>query len=176
MILQVNQSAPIFNTTDVFNDPVSLHTFKNKKVYLAFMRFAGCPVCNLRVHSLLKQADAFKEKNIEVILIYESSTSTMRLYLEDTTYPFTFVADPGNVLYKNYGVEKSWNKLLTSIFKGLLAKVIAGEKLFKKKPKVDGRMNRTEAEFLIDENGQLSIVHYGSFLGDHVPIEKILNA
>lgn len=176
MTLQTQQIAPDFNTTDVFNNNISLKTYKGKKVYLAFMRFAGCPVCNLHVHSLLKQADAFKEKNIEVVLIYESSIENMRTYLEDTTYPFTFIADPKSTLYKNYGVEKSWGKLLGSIFKGMLTKVSAGEKLFKKKPKVDGNMNRMEAEFLIDESGKLALAHYGSFLGDNIPVENILNA
>lgn len=176
MTLQVKQTAPDFNTSDVFNKNISLKTYKGKRVYLAFMRFAGCPVCNLRVHTLLKQADAFKEKNIEVVLVYESSIENMRIYLEDTIYPFTFISDPQNVLYKSYGVEQSWNKLLVSMFKGLFAKVSAGEKLFKKKPKVDGSLNRMEAEFLIDENGKLERVHYASFLGDNVPVEKILNA
>lgn len=176
MALQIQQTAPDFNVTDVFNNNISLKTYKGKKVYLAFMRFAGCPVCNLRVHSLLKQADAFKEKNIEVVLVYESSISSMRLYLEDTSYPFTFIADPENSLYDSYGVEKSWSKFLVSLFKGLLTKVSSGEKLFKKKPKPDGNLNRMEAEFLIDENGNLSIAHYASFLGDNVSIEKILNA
>lgn len=176
MKLQAQQTAPDFNTTDVFNNSISLHSFKGKKVYLLFMRFAGCPVCNLHVHSLLKHADAFKEKNIEVVLVYESSISTMRTYLDDTAYPFTFVADPQNALYDRYGIEKSWGKFLASLFKGLIAKVGAGEKLFKKKPKADGKLNRMEAEFLIDESGKIVIAHYASFLGDNVSIEKILNA
>ena len=176
MILQAQQTAPDFNVTDVFNKKISLTTYKGKKVYLAFMRFAGCPVCNLRVHSLLKQATAFKEKNIEVVLVYESSIENMHMYLDGTSYPFTFVADPQNILYDRYGVEKSWGKFLSSMFKGLLAKASAGEKLFKKKPKSDGNMNRMEAEFLIDENIKIVIAHYASFLGDNVSIEKILNA
>lgn len=176
MILQAQQAAPNFITQDIFNNTVSLKTYKGKKVYLAFMRFAGCPVCNLRVHSLLKQADAFKEKNIEIVLVYESSVDSMRMYLEDSQYPFTFVADPTNILYDSYGVEKSWWKFLSSMFKGLIGKVNAGEKLFNKKPKPDGKMNRMEAEFLIDEQGKISIAYYASFLGDNLSIEKILNA
>ncbi|WP_018344616.1 peroxiredoxin-like family protein [Cytophaga aurantiaca] len=175
MALQLQQTAPDFNITDVFNKNISLHSYKGKKVYLLFMRFAGCPVCNLRVHSLLKQANAFKEKNIEVVLVYESSIENMRTYLDDTAYPYTFVADPQNILYDRYGVEKSWWKFLSSMFKGLIAKALAGEKLFKNKPKADGKVNRMEAEFLIDEGGKIILAHYASFLGDNIPIEKILN-
>lgn len=176
MALEAKQLAPNFNITDVFDNPISLTKFKGKKVYLAFMRFAGCPVCNLRVHKLLKQAPAFKQKNIEVIIVYESSVENLLVYLDDETYPFTFVADPQNILYNSYGVKNSFGKLLMSLFKGMLAKVKAGEKLFKKKPELDGKVTRMEAEFLIDKNGKLTIAHYASFLGDNVAIEKILNA
>jgi thioredoxin-dependent peroxiredoxin len=176
MKLHKQQLAPTFQTIDVFGNPVSLAQFKGKKIYLAFMRFAGCPVCNLRVHTLLKQGNAFKEKNIEVVLIYESSIENMLVYLNDETYPFTFVADPQNSLYNAFGVETSFGKLLKSLFKGMLDKVKKGEKLFKKKPVLDGKVTRMEAEFLIDKNGKLLIAHYGSFLGDNVAIDEILKA
>ncbi len=175
MTLQVKQNAPDFNTHDVFGNPISLQKHKEKTVYLAFMRFAGCPVCNLRVHNLLKHADAFKAKNIEVVLVYESSLANIRQYLEGSTYPFIFVADPESTLYNAYQVEKSWAKLMGSMFKGMLGKVRAGEKLFGKKPAMDGSMNRMEAEFVIDKNGKLAIAHYSAFLGDNIDIEKILN-
>ena len=175
MALQVKQTAPEFNINDVFGNPVSLHKYKGKNVYLAFMRFAGCPVCNLRVHHLLKYADAFKAKNIEVVLVYESSLANLRTYLEDSSYPFTFVADPESTLYHAYHVEKSWVKLMGSMFKGMLGKVRTGEKLFRQKPPMDGNMNRMEAEFIIDKNGKLAIAHYSAFLGDNIDIEKILN-
>jgi len=175
MTLHVQQTAPDFNIHDVFNNNISLSKFKGKKVYLAFMRFVGCPVCNLRLHKLLNHAPTFKQKNIEVVIIYESSAENLRIYLNDETYPFSFVADPENKLYNSYGVQKSFGKLLMSLFKGMLAKVKAGEKLFKKKPELDGKVTRMEAEFLINKNGKLVIAHYASFLGDNVAIEKILN-
>lgn len=176
MPLQTKQHAPDFNTKDVFNNDISLHIFKGKKVYLAFMRVACCPVCNLRVHQLLKAADSFKSKNIEVVLVYESSIANMRMYLEGTSYPFSFIADPENSLYNAYQVEKSWYKLFSSMFRGLIGKATAGDKLFKHKPKMDGNVNRLEAEFLIDENGKFAIAHYASFVGDDVKIEHLLNS
>jgi hypothetical protein len=56
----------------------------------------------------------------------------------------------------------------------LIGKASAGDKLFKKKPELDGNINRMNAEFLIDETGKLNIVHYATFLGDEVKTEKIL--
>ncbi len=176
MKLQKNLPAPAFTATDVFGTSVSLNSLQGKKVYLAFMRFAGCPICNLRVHELLKNAEAFKEKNIQVLLVYESPASRMREYLEGESYPFTFIADPENRLYDLYSVETSWSKLFSSMFHGMMGKFFAGNKLFKKKIAMDGKNNRMEAEFLISEKGTLSIAHYSAYLGENVSIDVLLNA
>ena len=174
MRIQTNTIAPVFETTDVFDKSFSLADNKGKKVFLIFMRFAGCPVCNFHVHQLLKNADRFKKKNIKVVLVYESSKSIMLDYLKDEKFPFTFIADPDNKLYKLYAVETSLGKLLSSLFKGMMAKVMAGKKLFKKKITDDGKVTRMEAEFLIDETGKISIAHYAEYLGDNVELNNFL--
>ena len=176
MKLEKNQTAPEFTVRDVMGNTVSLKNFHGKKVYLVFMRFAGCPVCNLHVHSLLKQAENFKNKNISVVLVYESSPEIMREYLEGENYPFTFIADPQDQLYNLYSVESSMLKIMAGMFHGLMKKFFAGNKLFKKKIVMDGKQNRLPAEFLIDEQGRLSMVHYSNFLGDNLPGERLLNA
>src|SRR5882757_8319069 len=99
MKLQQNTSAPLFETTDVYGKPFSLAAQKGSKTLLTFMRFAGCPVCNLRVHELLKNADLLQKKNIKVVLVYESSKETMLEYLQTENLPFIFLADKENKLY-----------------------------------------------------------------------------
>lgn len=174
MALSIHQLAPDFSTTDVFGQSIQLKKLQGKKVYLAFERNAGCPVCNLRMHTLLKHAEYFKKNNIEVLLVYESSTEKMKEYLGENTYPFHFIADPDNRLYRLYFVEQSLPKLLKSLFHALLSKVSQGKKLFTKTIHQDGHMTTIPSEFLIDENGQLITVHYGRFVGDHLPLEAIL--
>jgi len=174
MKLRILSSAPGISTTDVYGQSFSLSSLKGSKVLLSFMRFAGCPVCNLRVHELLKQSEAFAKKNIKVVLVYESSRENMLAYLQEDKFPITFLTDPENTFYKAYGVEKSWSKFLSSFFNGALAKVIKGQKLFVKKPSNDGSVNRMGADFLLDENGKISIAHYANFMGDDLPIQTIL--
>jgi thioredoxin-dependent peroxiredoxin len=74
-------------------------------------------------------------------------------------------------LYNEYDLELSNKKLFKGIFNGALNKVKAGKKLFKKPIKQDGNTNRVGAEFLIDENGNILISHYGRFVGDDLSIE-----
>jgi peroxiredoxin len=173
MKLTVNQQAPVFSTTDVYNQPVNLQSLRGHKIYLAFMRNTGCPVCNLRVHELLKKANYFAENNIQVLLVYESSVTQMRQYLEQENYPFTFIPDPENKLYRLYDIERSTGKMLGSVFRGAIGKALAGQKLYHKKINQDGHANTIPADFLIDETGKLSHVHYGNDIGDHIPISEL---
>jgi peroxiredoxin len=57
MKLMLNQNAPDFCVKDVYGNGVSLDALKGRNIYLTFERNAGCPVCILRVHSLLKTAE-----------------------------------------------------------------------------------------------------------------------
>jgi thioredoxin-dependent peroxiredoxin len=171
MKLSINQQAPEFSTVDVYGNSIDLKKLRGKKVFLAFERNAGCPVCNLRTHELLKQAEYFTATNTAVIMIYESSVAKMKEYLGENTYPFNFVADPGNVLYKKYGIEQSTLKFMKGMFHGLMSKVNQGTKLFKKTIKQDGHLTRIPAEFMVDERGNLKLAHYGRFIGDHLPFE-----
>ena len=173
MKLSAHQPSPLFKTKDVYGHDIDLKKLLGKKIYLAFERNAGCPVCNLHTHELLKQSEFFKSNSAVVILIYESPVEKMKEYLGDNTYPFHFVADPQNNLYDQYGIEKSMLKVLKSLFHGLMTKVRQGTKLFKKPMKQDGNMTRIPGEFIVDEDGTLSLVHYGAFVGDHLPLNTL---
>ena len=174
MKLTEQSIAPGIETTDVYGQSFSLNDLKGSKVLLSFMRFAGCPVCNLRVHELLKEQKALEQQHIKVVLVYESSKESMLEYLQQEKYPVTFISDPENKFYKAYGVEKSFFKFFSSFFRGAMGKVIKGDKLFKNKPGIDGDIRRIGADFLIDEKGKIEIAHYSRFMGDDLPLEQVL--
>jgi thioredoxin-dependent peroxiredoxin len=176
MRLKINQSAPALRTTDVLGNLIDLGALRGKQVYLSFERNAGCPVCNLRTHELLKQSQYFSKRDVKVIMVYESSPEKMKEYLGDTVYPFYFVADPKNELYNKYGVERSMGKVMKSIFNGIIGKAMKGKKLFKKAMKQDGNMDRIHAEFVVDAEGKLRAAHYGSYVGDHMSFEDVKRA
>lgn len=173
MKLQVNQQAPVFKTSDVYGREISIQALRGKKVYLAFERNAGCPVCNLRTHELLKHANYFSAHHVTVLLIYESTVEKMKDYLADDQYPFCFVADPENRLYKQFQIERSFFKVTKGLFHGLIGKAMAGKKLFRKPITQDGNTSTIPSEFIIDEKGTLSTVHYGGYIGDHLALDLL---
>jgi len=173
MKLQVNQPAPAFTTTDVYGREISLQALRGKKIYLAFERNAGCPVCNLRTHELLKHADYFSAHQVAVLLIYESTVEKMKDYLVDIRSPFYFIADPENTLYKQYQIERSFLKMSKGLFYGLIGKAMAGKKLFRKSMTQDGNTSTIPSEFIIDEKGSLSTARYGGYIGDNLALELL---
>jgi thioredoxin-dependent peroxiredoxin len=168
--------APEFQTVDVLGNSVSLSALKGKKILLSFMRNAGCPVCNWRVHELSDNVALLKAKNVEVVLVYESGTANLLKYVADldkAQFPFRFVSDSSLVLYKQYEVGKSIFKFFGSMFNGITAKMDEGKKMFKSEIEQDGSMMRIPADILIDESGKVIQAHYGAYVGDHLALQTI---
>lgn len=174
--LNPGSPAPVFERTSVQGKKVSLDQYRGKKLLLAFFRYAGCPVCNFRMHELAEHYSQLQERNIEVIAVFESSNETLQAYLEDTKIPFAVVGDPELVLYQKYGVEKSVGKMLSTMFKKQPKQDMKqGKALFDgKKYKRDGSQTRIPADFVIDPTGKLAQVHYGTYIGDHLPLTVLL--
>ena len=174
--LKIGDKAPDFETIDANGDTIKLSNYRGQKVLVAFFRYAGCPVCNSRVHDLIQNYDSISSKGYKIIAIYESNNSILKEYLLETPAPFNVIGDPKLKLYKEYRVEKSFWKMLGSAFKKQPNESMKkGQKLFSKKYKRDGNLTRIPADFVIDENGILKAVHYGTNIGDHLPLIEILN-
>ncbi len=175
--LKSKDKAPEFEVISVKGDSIRLENFKGKTVLLTFFRFAGCPVCNFRMHELIENYERLKSKNIEIIAVFESGSETLKSYLTDSPVPFPVIGDPALILYKKYSTDKSVFKMMRTMFKKKPKEEMKkGERLFMgKKYKQDGSMTRIPADFIIDEKGIIKTAHYGKFIGDHIPLETLID-
>jgi peroxiredoxin len=175
--VELNVTAPSFNLTDIYDRSIDLKSYKGKKVFIGFFRHAGCPFCNLRVHTLIKIRETLLSKNMEMIFFFES---TKQLLLKSIFHagvsPIPLIADPDKTWYSIYGIENSllkssFSHLTTFIQTAIKAKTnklplypMAGKESFSTMP----------AEFLIDENQIIRKIHYAQTLNDRISIESIL--
>lgn len=171
--LKALQVAPNFTVTDPNGKTVNLSDYKGQKVLLSFYRNTGCPVCNLRFHTLEKQADFFKSKGLVLLAVYESTPEKIKEYTENNVYYTTFIPNPKQDLYNLYGVEISMGKMMKGMFHGLMGKANKGKKLYTKSIKQEGNTFRMTADFLIDEQGNIQKVHYARYLGDEMLLTEI---
>jgi len=154
-------------------DNLSLEDYKGQKLLLAFFRYASCPLCNLRIDELIKKDPFFKEKGLKIIAVFQSPVESIREYVGKQDAPFPIVAAPNRDIYKLYGVETSVLGTLKALLKPAKFKD-ALDKGFKP-GKSEGAKTLIPADFLIDEDLNIIKAYYGKDIGDHMPIETIID-
>jgi hypothetical protein len=82
----------------------------DRLVHLQFRRFAGCPVCNLHLRTVVTRHDEIRAAGVREVVVFHSSAAELRDHVADL--PFDVVADPEKVLYREFGVESAPRALL----------------------------------------------------------------
>src|SRR6186713_3299809 len=72
MRLEKNAIAPLFCLKDIYGRTIDLNSYRDKRILIGFFRHAGCPFCNLRVHTLTKVYGELKQLGMEMIFFFES--------------------------------------------------------------------------------------------------------
>lgn len=176
MALERNVIAPIFRLKDVFGRIIDLESYKDKKVLIAFFRHAGCPFCNLRVHSLTKVHEELKSKGLEMIFFFESKENViLRSTFHKDVSPIPLISDPEKVWYNAYGLESSGYKSAVSHISSFVQTVIKAK--FEGLPvhlMADGEsINTIPAEFLLDKGLVIKKLHYVQRLVERMELKEI---
>lgn len=69
MRLQENETAPDFSLSDIADRIFDMKGNRNKLMMLSFFRYASCPLCNLRVHSLIQEYENLKDK-LDIVMVF----------------------------------------------------------------------------------------------------------
>lgn len=148
-------------------------------VHLQFRRFAGCPVCNLHLHSFARRHTELADANIHEVVVFHSSASDLQAHAAGL--PFTLIADPDKQLYARFGVNSALRALLhPRVWKPIYAAIvfavreIAGGRA--RVPSVwpaGGRWG-LPADFLVGTDGRLIAAKYGQHANDHWSVDDAL--
>ncbi|RKN79201.1 redoxin [Paenibacillus ginsengarvi] len=173
--LQPGIPAPAFTAADIHGHPVTLESYRGRKVLLSFFRFSACALCNLRVRHYIGRYPEWQQQGLDIIAVFESPLANMRSYVGAQNAPFPLIADPKASLYELYGTETSEEKVKATLAdagtKAAIAEAAAAG--FELTPEEGSNFHRIPAEFLIDENGILQVVHYGRLVTDHLELAAI---
>jgi peroxiredoxin len=184
MKLKVGQIAPDFSTVDVLGKSISLKDLKGKKVYLCFLRNTRCPMCSLHAYKIFKKSEEFKALGIETLVFYESDKQVFvrsdffqkNIFAEQI---YNVISDPKRLIYTLYGtevlpIELANERFITANRQSQIDQII---KLGIEGDGIEPSTNpgALPADFLIDENQILQIVHYAKDVGDQIDLEEIIN-
>lgn len=168
--LEVGDAFPVSSLRNIHDRDVAIPDPKAKWVHVQFRRFAGCPVCNLHLRSVVNRHPEIQSAGIHEVVIFHSSNEALLPY--QGQFPFDVIGDPKKSLYREAGVESSPWALLNpvawpSILKGNLEKV-------KPKGGPDGGPFGLPADFLISPDGKIVDAHYGSHAFDQWSVDELL--
>jgi len=169
----VGQKAPQFEAVDVFGKNVKLSNYSNKYTLVVFLRYAGCPFCNLALHRLAMEQQILKESRCEVIAFIQSSKENIieNIYNRHEHKPeFSIIPDQAEKFYKLYDVKTSIKALVKSITK-IPYWIHSVKDLGFTQGKVDGNWLMVPAVFLVGE-GEQNIIHV-SYSADFFDTEAL---
>jgi peroxiredoxin len=162
--------APDFEAPVLGGGLISLASLRGRKVWLAFFRYASCPLCNLRVHRMIERHPVLERHGLAVVAVFQSPLERLERHVGRQRPPFPLASDPSESLYRLYGVGASVSGLAAPrVMAGLVQAAREGFRA----GRPDGTLSRIPADFLIDEEGRVVDAFHGRDIGDHIPFERV---
>lgn len=167
--LRAGDSFPALRLRSIKHEDVGIPASGAKWTHLQLRRFAGCPICNLHMHSFAKRAPELAARGIREVAVFHSSEEAMLPYQGDL--PFDAVADPEKKLYALLGVGTSLRSVLS------WSAIAAGLKgSLETKPTglaENGRLG-LPADFLVAADGRVAACKYGVTADDQWSVDELL--
>jgi peroxiredoxin len=164
--------------TAVSGEPVTVPD-DGRLVHLQFRRFAGCPVCNLHLRSVVRRHEEIEAAGIREVVVFHSPEEELAGHVAGL--PFAVIADPGRRLYAEFGVESArralldprvWIPIVHAVTRGLW-EVLRGRERFPASNPHGGRLG-LPADLLIAPDGHVVAVKYGEHAYDQWSVDELL--
>ncbi|MFI9510474.1 peroxiredoxin-like family protein [Nocardia sp. NPDC052566] len=150
----------------------------DRLIHLQFRRFAGCPICNLHLRSIVTRHAEITAANVREVVVFHSSAEELRKYADDL--PLDLIADPARTLYREFGVESAPRALLDPRAWPTIARSIAHTlrdvRAGKPAPptKAEGGRLGLPADFLIAPDGRVLAAEHGAHADDQWSVDELL--
>jgi peroxiredoxin len=137
-------------------------------VHLQLRRFAGCPICNLHLRSIVRRHDEIAAAGVREVVVFHSTDQELRRYAGDL--PFAVVGDPTKALYDEFGVGTSPRAV---VHPRALASAIRGGMGNVNMHPTGGHLG-LPADFLIGPDGQVLACKRGRHANDQWTVDEVL--
>ena len=148
-------------------------------VHLQFRRFAGCPVCNLHLHSIAQRHAELVAASVREVAVFHSTADELLPHAGHL--PFSVIADPEKRLYGEFGVESAPRALLDPgawlpILRGVTRSLNIAFRREQPSPALNPHGGRfgLPADFLLASDGKVLACKYGSHVYDQWSVDEIL--
>lgn len=148
-----------------------------RRTHLHFRRLAGCPVCDLHLHTDTRRYAEFAAASIRDIVVFRSSVEELLPFCGE--FPFETIADPNRRLNSSCGVQSSpsalfrpsaWVPIARGVLKSLVRSLHRKAPLPTRNP-TGGRCG-LPAECLIAPGGTVIACRYGAHAYDQWDVDE----
>jgi hypothetical protein len=123
------------------------------------------------VAQLRQHLDDLDGLNTQVLIISFSTLPAAQSWLEETGAPFRLLLDPGRVVYRAYGLERSWRRAWNLRTIRRYAQLLRSGRRWRG---IQGDSAQLGGDFILDAAGVLRMAYRSDDPTDRPPIEHIL--
>jgi peroxiredoxin len=170
MKVSAGDTFPELGLRNIHDRRIEIPDKSSRWVHMQFRRFAGCPICNLHLHSFVERDAELVGAGIHEVVVFHSPKESLLPF--QGSFPFDVIADPQKQLYGRFGVETSVLAILNpkvwpTLFKASAAKV-------KPKGGAEGGPFGLPADFLVAADGKVVASRYGAHASDQWSVDEVL--
>ncbi len=170
--LRIGGRAPDFDFGTPWDAPSSFYKATgNSPVILIFLRYIGCPVCQMKMADIKRAINRMDGKKVMAYVVLQSSPETVAASSNREDWPFTIVCDPDARIFQLYNVEPG------GIFKYMhplgLAAAIKAAILGHRHGKFEGMETQLPALFVITSDKLIIYAYYGKRIDDLPSLESL---
>ena len=163
--IKVGDKAPNFQFDTPWSSSQDFYeTVQNQDAVLVFLRYHGCPVCQMEMANFKREIALFKQKQARVFVFLQSSTTTLLPLLKEEDWPFDIVCDPEGKIFQLYAVGTG-NLFQYLHPAGFVAAFKATCRGFIHK-KFEGKETQLPAAFIIKPDKTVKYHYYGQNVSD----------
>jgi peroxiredoxin len=136
----------------------------NKPAVLVFLRYLGCPICQIDMANLKGEIGLIEQKKAKLFVILQSSPDVVASATKKEDWPLTIICDLKGDLFQLYHVEPG------GIIKylhpaGLIAAIKATLQGYRH-GKFEGHETQVPAVFIVSPDKVVKYAHYGRHISD----------
>jgi peroxiredoxin len=163
--VSVGTQAPDFRFDTPEAQGLELHkTIEGTTAVLFFLRYIGCPICQLKIAEIRHDAEQFRAKGAAVFVVLQSDPSMARQAMEGEAWAFTVICDPDQAIFRLYGVEPG--NILHYIAPSVIMTSIKAWRSGYAHGAKEGNEMQRPAVFIINRHKAIAFAHYGRNIAD----------
>lgn len=136
----------------------------NDPAVLVFLRYRGCPVCQMEMARLKREIDLFAQRGARVLVFLQSSPESVASSSNMEAWPFMIVCDPNGSIFRKFHVAPG-GVLKYLHPAGAIAAIQSIVRGFRH-GRFEGQETQLPAAFVVNPMKIITYAYYGKHIGD----------